>query len=67
MKTADRKCAAEQGISEDEAVEQGMEAKSKEAVEEGGGLREGVNEKQADPKQLPKGPAGVDLAPESPN
>ena len=33
MKTAVRKYAAEQGIAEEEALKQGMEAKSKEFVE----------------------------------
>ena len=35
MKTAVRKYAAEQGIAEEEALKQGMEAKSKEFVEKG--------------------------------
>ena len=35
MKTAARKYAAEQGITEEEALQQGTEAKSKEFVEKG--------------------------------
>ena len=35
MKTNVRKYAAEQGIAEEEALRQGMEAKSKEFVEKG--------------------------------
>ena len=43
MKTDDRKYAAEQGIAEEEALKQGMEAKSKRVRGEGrGGLRKGV-------------------------
>ena len=38
MNTEDiRKYAAEQGITEEEALKKGMEAKSKEFVEKGGG------------------------------
>ena len=35
MKTASRKYAAEQGIAEEEALKQGMAAKSKEFAEKG--------------------------------
>jgi phosphomethylpyrimidine synthase len=35
MKTTEAKYAAEQGVSEEEALKRGMEAKSKEFVENG--------------------------------